>query len=173
MKPYRKFEIFIFIVIMTIFSFSCNDKNHIDKYEVNLDSLKSLPDAFYAYRRGNIYSDNGKFMIWFNLNNSGDVKNIFEITDLTDRNAGDTETLNKYKIDTTEHKIIMQKFLNLSRKFKFGHIYVDKANKISFSYQEGLTEQYVKTFNDSLKVRYINSKDFRLLDNGWFEYIEK
>jgi hypothetical protein len=117
---------------MTIINFGCKDENHIDKYEVNLDSLKTLPDAVYAHRRGNIYFDNGKYMIWLTLDNSGNTKKIFEITDLTDRNANDTATINKYKIDTTENKIFVQKFLDLSSKYKFGHISVDKANKISF-----------------------------------------
>ena len=55
-----------------------------------------------------------------------------------------------------ENKILMQKFVDLSNKFKFGHINVDKANKISFSYNDGLSEQYVRTFNDSLKDIYLN-----------------
>lgn len=173
MTSYSKIKTFALILFMTIFAFGCKDENHIDKYEVNLDSLKTLPDAFYAHRRGNIYYDNGKYMIWLTLDNSGDVKNIFQVTDLADRNADDTATISKYKIDTTENKVLMQRFLDLSSKFKFGHISVDKANKISFSYQDGLSEQYVKTFNDSLKDIYIKNKDFRLLNNGWFEYIDR
>lgn len=158
---------------MTIICIGCKDINHIDKYQVNLDSLKTLPDAFYAHRRGDIYFDNGKYMIWLSLDNSGHVKNIFKITDLEDQNAVNTRTIRKYKIDTTETKVLMQRFLNLSSKFKFGHILIDKANKISFSYQDGLPEQFVKTFNDSLKGMYLKDKDFRILNNGWFEYVEK
>ena len=158
---------------MAIFAFGCKDVNHIDKYEVSLDSLKTLPDAFYAHRHGNIYYGNGKYMIWLTLDNSGGVKNIFQVTDLADRNADDTATISKYKIDTTENKVLMQRFLDLSSKFKFGHISVDKANKISFSYQDGLSEQYIRAFNDSLQSIYSNNKDFRLLNNGWFEYIDR
>jgi hypothetical protein len=173
MTPHSKIETFVFILFITIFNFGCKDENHIDKNEVNLDSLKTLSDAFYAHRSGNIYFDNGKYMIWLTLDNSGDVKNIFEITDLADRNANGKASISKYKIDTTENKILMQKFLDLSSKFKFGHINVDKANKISFSYQDGLSEQYVKTFNDSLKDMYLKNKNFSLLNNGWFEYTER
>ena len=67
----------------------------------------------------------------------------------------------------------MQRFIDLSRKFKFGHIKVDKSNKVSFSYRDGLSEQFVITFNDSLKEKYSNNNDFKLLTNGWFEYIDR
>lgn len=142
-------------------------------YEVNVDLLKTLPDGFYAHRRGNIYFANEKYMIWHTLDNSGDAKNIFKVSDLTDQNSDKTSTINKYNIDTVENKIIMQKFIDLGREFKFGHIKVDKSNKISFSYKDGLSEQYVMTFNDSLKNIYLKNKDFKLLNNGWFEYTER
>jgi hypothetical protein len=158
---------------MTVFNFGCKEENHIDKYEVNVDSLKTLPDGFYAYRRGNIYYDNEKYMIWHTLDNFGNAQNIFRISDLADQNSDKTTTINKYNIDTTENKIIMQRFIYLSRKFKFGHIKVDKSNKISFSYQDGLSEQFVITFNDSLKNKYSNNKDFIFLTNGWFEYVDR
>ena len=173
MASYNKIMTFVFIFFMAIVNSSCKKENHIDKYKVNLDSLKTLPDAFYGYRHGNIYFENGKYMIWLTLDDAGDVKNIFKITDFADQDADQTTIINKYKIDTTENKILMQKFLNLSHQFKFGHIKVDKANKISFSYQDGLSEQYVKTFNDSLKDIYSKNKDFILLNNGWFEYTER
>ena len=67
----------------------------------------------------------------------------------------------------------MRKFVDLSRKFRFGHICVDKANKIAFSNQDGLSEQFVKTFNDSLKNIYLINKEFKLLPNGWFEYLDR
>ena len=171
-----KIKIFIITLIITFINFSCKNENHIDKYEVNLDSLKTLPDAFYAYRRGNIYYEDvklKKYRIWLTLDNLGNVKNIFRIEDFADKDADEITTINKYKIDTTENKILMQKFVDLSREFKFGHINVDKTNKISFSYQEDLPEQYVRSFNDSLRNIYLNNKDFRLLNNGWFEYIER
>lgn len=158
-------------MIVTVLNFGCNEENHIEKYDVKVDSLKTLPDGFYAYRRGNIFFDNEKLMIWYTLDNSGNVKNIFKVNDLTDQNADKTATINKYFIDTTESKIVMQRFIDLSKKFKFGHIKVDKLNKVSFSFHEGLSEQFVMTFNDRLKNKYSNNKDFKLLTNGWFEYI--
>jgi hypothetical protein len=158
---------------MTVFNFGCKEENHIDKYEVNVESLKTLPDGFYAYRRGNIYYNNEKYMIWHTLDIFGNAQNIFRISDLVDQNSAKTTTINKYNIDTTENKIIMQRFIDLSRKFKFGHIKVDKSNKISFSYKEGLSEQFVMTFNDSLKNKYANNKDFIFLTNGWFEYVDR
>lgn len=166
-------SILVFLLFMTVFNFGCKEKNHIDKYEVNVDSLKTLPDGFYAYRRGNIYYHNEKYVIWLTLDNSGNAQDIFRISDLADQNSDKTTTINKYNIDTTENKINMQRFIDLSRTFKFGHIKVDKSNKISFSYQDGLSEQFVMTFNDSLKDKYSSNMDFKLLTNGWFEYIDR
>lgn len=163
----------IIILFVTVFDFGCKEENHIDKYNVNVDSLKTLPDGFYAYRRGNIFFDNEKFMIWYTLDNSENVKDIFRISDLTDQNSDKTATINKYNIDTIGNKIVMQRFIDLSKKFKFGHIKVDKSNKVSFSYSDGLSEQFVMTLNDSLKNKYSNNKDFKLLKNGWFEYIDR
>ena len=173
MTPGKKIYNGVLFLFIAIFSLGCKNKNHIDKYEVNLDSLKTLPNAFYAYRRGNIYYEDlqvKEYRIWLNLDDFGNVKSIFKIEDFADKNADEITTVNKYKIDTTEKKILMQRFIDLSRKFKFGHITIDKTNKISFSYRDGLPEQYVKIFNDSLKNLYLKNDDFRLLNNGWFEY---
>ena len=141
-----------------------------------MDSLKTLPDGFYAYRRGNIYFEDihlKKYRIWLNLNNLGNVKSIIRVEDFNNRNAEVKETISKYRIDTVEQKNNLQKFIDLSREYKFGHIGIDKNNKISFSYKEGLSEQYVKSFNDSIENLYVKNIDFILLNNGWFEYIEK
>jgi hypothetical protein len=167
-----KIALFLFITILNL---GCKNENHIDKYAVNIDVLKTLPDAFYAHRGGNIYYTDGKldkYRIWLTLDNSGKVKDILKIEDFKDKINSETEIINKYKIDTTENKILMQKFIDLSREFKFGHINIDKANKITFSYQDGLSEQYVKTFNDSLSRIYSKDKDFRQLNNGWFEHVK-
>ena len=72
-------------------------------------------------------------MIWFTLDNYGNVKNIFKITNLSNPKATSLSSLDKYKIDTSEIKIDMQKFLELSRKYKFGHIKVNKEKKIYLS----------------------------------------
>ena len=171
MTKFKEIHTLVIILLVTVLNFGCNEENHIEKYDVKVDSLKTLPDGFYAHRRGNIFFDNEKLMIWYTLDNSGNVKNIFKVNDLTDQNADKTATTNKYFIDTTESKIVMQRFIDLSKKFKFGHIKVDKLNKVSFSFHEGLSEQFVMTFNDRLKNKYSNNKDFKLLTNGWFEYI--
>ncbi|GGD43276.1 hypothetical protein GCM10011514_04050 [Emticicia aquatilis] len=173
MTKYRKIQTLIIILIATVLSFGCKEENHIDKYEVNVDSLKTLPDGFYAYRRGNIFFDNEKFMIWYTLDNSGNVKDVFRISDMANQGSEKAATINKYNIDTTANKIDIQRFIDLSRKFKFGHIKVDRLNKVSFSYRDGLSEQYVMTFIDSLKEKYSNNKDFKILTNGWFEYIDR
>lgn len=171
MTKFKEVQTLVIILLVTVFNFGCKEENHIDMYNLNVDSLKTLPDGFYAYRHGNIFFNNDKFMIWYTLDNSGNIKDIFKVSDLKDQNADKTATINKYNIDTTRNKIVMQRFIDLSRKFKFGHVKVDKLNKVSFSYRDGLSEQFVMTFNDSLKNKYSNNKDFKLLTNGWFEYV--
>ena len=173
MTKFKKIKTLILIFLVTVFNYGCKEENHIDKYDVNVDTLKTLPDAIYVNRRGNIFFDNEKYMIWYTLDNSGNVGEISKISDLTDQNSDEIVTMNKYKIDTIGNKIVMQRFIDLCRKFKFGHIKIDKLNKVSFSYRDGLSEQYIMTFNDSIKANYLKNKDFKLLENGWFENIKR
>lgn len=166
--------IYISMFFLTIYCVGCT--NHINKYKVNIDSLLVLPDGFYAYRRGRAYCENIKterFVIWFDLDDDGNIENVFKITDFKRLDAANETVIRKYGIDTSSYKTQMQQFINLSKKYKFGHIYVDRNNKIIFSYKNGLFEQYVKTFNDSTRNVYLKDKDFRLLDNGWFENRER
>jgi len=168
----NKIKAFITFFI-TIISASCKTENHIDKYDVQVNSLKILPDNFYAYRGGRIYLEGIKienYRIWFNRDDKGDLQDIFKIDDLKNRYSG-LEIIKTYGIDTSLNKAYAQTFIQLSRKYKFGHILIDKENKISFSYKDGLAEQYVKALNDSISNIYAKKKDFRLLKNGWFENI--
>ncbi|ESU25273.1 hypothetical protein FLJC2902T_31550 [Flavobacterium limnosediminis JC2902] len=172
MRDYKKNLILMILIFMTFISCNCKDENHIDKYDVNIAALETLPDNFYAYRHGSIFIDSNKYMIWFNLDFFGNVENVFEITDIIEHEKDQTKIIKKYAIDTVKSKIIAQKFVDLSREFKFGHINIDRKNKIAFSYKDGLREQYVKIYNDSLKNVYLKNSDFKLLKNGWFENIE-
>ena len=161
---------------LTLIIGGCKTGNHIDKYGINLDSLKKLPDGFYAYRHGSTYFEDlhsEKYRLWYNLDYSGDIESIFKVEDFKTKGTDNRETISKYGIDTAESKMNMQEFINLSNKFKFGHIRIDRNNKISFSYKDGLAEQYVKAFNDSVKSTYLQKAGFKLLDNGWFENIDK
>lgn len=162
--------ILLFLITLLI---GCKNENHIEKYDVNINSFKTLPDNFYAYRGGRIFIDTKEYMIWFNLDSYGNVESVFKIDDIIDRgNRNQANVIRKYKIDTLESKANAQKFIELSNEFKFGHINIDRKNKIAFSYKNGLPEQYVKVFNDSLKNVYNKNADFRFLENEWFEYIE-
>ena len=107
------------------------------------------------------------------MNFNGNIENIFNVQDYKNYNGDKLTAIEKYKINTIKSKIDAQKFIKLSRKFKFGHINIDKKNSIYFSYKKDLIEQYVMTFNDSSTNLYIKNKDFRLLKNGWFENLEK
>lgn len=169
----------IFIVLLITLIVSCNgndNTNHIDKYEVNIDSLKLLPDNFYGYRRGSIYIEDlklKKYRVWFHLDDLGNIKNIFRIDNFKNYKEKINSVKKTYTIDTLEFKKNAQKFIELSRKYKFGHINIDRENKIYFSSKDGLSEQYVMVLNDSLKNIYMKNKEFKLLENGWFENIAK
>lgn len=165
----------IAIAFITIINAGCKRENHIDKYNVNLDSLKTLPDNFYAYRRGRIYLEDLKveeYRIWFNIDKEGNVEDISKIEDFKNINSKTETVIKTYAIDTFLSKTYAQKFIDLSRRFKFGNVCIDKNNKISFSYKDGLAEQYVKALNDSINHLYANKNDFKLLKNGWFENLE-
>lgn len=165
---------YLLVLFMVVFYSCSNNENHVDRYQVNVDSLKILPDGFYAFRRGRLHIDKDeKYRIWFNRDNNGNSTTIFKIEDLKDTNTDEKKSINKYSIDTIAVKAIMQQFIRLSGKYKFGHIRIERKNRISFSYKDGLPEQYVKTFSDSLTAFYNSRKDFILLSNGWFEYARK
>jgi hypothetical protein len=145
---------------------ACKSKNHIEKYGLKIENLNKLPDNFYAYRRGSIFIDNGQNLIWFNLNNFGNIKELREIW-------VSNKSVNHNRIYTQKDTINLmenaQEFINLSRKYRFGHMNINRKNKISFSYRDGLSEQFVKALSDSVKTLYLNNNDFKLLENGWFE----
>jgi hypothetical protein len=166
----------LIIIFIPILNASCKNENHIDKYDVKVDSLKILPDNFYAYRGRRIYLEDVKlenYRIWFNRDDKGNVQDIVKIEDFKNRNSGLETIIKTYAIDTSSSKVYAQTFIELSKKYKFGNISIDKESKISFSYKDGLAEQYVKTLNDSIRNMYANKKDFRLLENGWFENIDQ
>ncbi len=159
--------IYYILTLSLLFSLSaCKHQNHIDKYGLKVESLIKLPDNFYAYRRGRIFIDDHENLIWFNLGKFGNIENIERIST---KNSSINHNKLYTKKDSADFKINAQEFINLSKKYKFGHINIDRKNKISFSYIDGLSEQFVKTLNDSMKMAYLESKDFKLLDNGWFE----
>jgi len=158
---------------MTVLSVSCS--NHIDTYQVQLDSLEILPNNFYAYRGGGVYLTDLKaenYRIWFNLDDNGNVQDVSKIENFRNKNDDLQTVIHTYAIDTSASKAYAQTFIELSRKYRFGHLLIDKTDKISFSYKDGLPEQYVRTLNDSVKNLYLTNKDFRLLENGWFENVE-
>jgi len=102
---------------------SCSQKgtNHIDKYNINAEELKTLPDNFYGYRKGTVRITSPEYIIWFRLDAHGNIKNVLRIGHPGDDTGN---SIHIYGIDTTEAKRTAQHFINLSRKYKFGHINV-------------------------------------------------
>ncbi|UAY53575.1 hypothetical protein [Ferruginibacter albus] len=171
----NKVKLFLFATCLICMTSSCH--NHIDKFDVKTDDLKKLPDNFYAYHRGSILleslSDTG-YRIWFNFDNNDNIGNVFKIDDLKNNKEIDLDSVIKTRsIDTSNAKVNAQLFIDLSRKYKFGHILIDKANKISFSYIKDLPEECVMPLNDSIKNIYLKKEDFKQLPNGWFEHVEQ
>ena len=125
-------------IILLLFSF-IHCTNHIDKYQVSLDSLQTLPDGCYAYRRGNVYVEdvkNERYRIWYSLTGSGNIKDITQIDDFKNTtgktNNDKAVVINKYRIDTVSSKAIAQRFIEFSRKFRFGLLKIDKKIESSF-----------------------------------------
>lgn len=135
-----------------------------------------MPDNFYGYRRGSIYIEDlklKKYRVWFHLDDLGNIKNIFRIDNFKNYKEKTNSVIKMCNIDTIQLKKNARKFIELSRKYKFGHINIERENKFYFSSKDGLSEQYVIVFNDSLKNIYMKNKEFKLLENGWFENVEK
>ena len=159
-------HLFMFFLSITMCSCSQKATNHIDKYNINAEELKTLPDNFYSYRRGTVRITSPEYIVWFDLNKHGNIGNVLRIG-----RPGDDMgiSIRQYNIDTTNAKETAQHFINLSRKYRFGHINVDRKNKIAFSSRDGLAEQYVLPMNDSIRNVYMTNPDFSMLSNGWFE----
>ena len=142
--------------------------NPIDNYQVNVDSIKTLPIGLYAFRGRQNYYSTENYMVWVNRNGNNKLMAVTRITEHANPKATAAETIRKYQIDTSESKKLIQSFIGLNRKYGFGHIDID-SNKIGLSYHPDISEQYVWTNNDSIKTYYLNVLEFRLLDNGWLE----
>lgn len=161
---------YFFLLLFVTTFFSCNEgANHIDRYKVDIGQLKTLPDNFYAFRRGRLYTASDDYMIWYNKDWNGNIANVLNIIDINNHEGSTADAIRKFNIDTISEKETAQHFIDLSRKFKFGHIKIDHKNKIAFSYRDGLNEQYVMPLNDSIKAVYSKNHDFVLLPNKWFE----
>lgn len=156
---------FIISVIFLGIILSCNGENDIDKHNVDIESLKSLPNNTYGYHRGVLFIGNNNFTIWFNRDSSGlKIDNIKKIQ------SENNDPIKNYQIDTIEYKELAQKFIDISiKKYKFGHLRIDRNSEISVSYKIGKSNQYVKPLNDSVNNFYENSSYYKRLKNGWFE----
>mgnify|MGYP000306605618 CR=1 FL=1 len=98
------------------------------------------------------------------------IDDVFNVQDFNDFDLPTEKVILKYNIDTDADKEIIQRFIKLSRKYRFGHIYINREEKIYFSHKQGLAEQYVIAFNPKVENEYANRKDFIKLPNGWFQY---
>ena len=172
MKDILRIKGILFYLIIIINS-GCSSENHIENNNIQIDSLKILPNSFYAFRRGRIFVENIKpksYRIWYDIDRGG-VENIYKIEDFQNRNNTVERIIAKYGIDTNLCKKNVNLFIRLSRKYEFGHLSIDQQNNIFFSNRDGLLEQYAYPFNDSVRKRYSRNSNFRLLQSGWFENI--
>ncbi len=171
-----KFQLLtLFLIIgLILLKYTCNNKNHIDQYNVDINELKKLPNNFYAYWRGGIYvSDlNENYRLEFDLNNQGNVGDLKNISNLKNQTITQDSTIALYNIDTLKKKNDLQHFVNLSKKYLMGHAYIEKEKLIYFSYHKDVRQQYVMPLNDSLKMIYSNDESFQLLENDWYEYLD-
>ncbi|MES2545900.1 MAG: hypothetical protein V4548_13520 [Bacteroidota bacterium] len=140
-------------------------------YKENLDinDLKTLPKNFYGYRAGSVYLNDigsNNFMLWYRIEDNGKLGKLFRIDNFKNR-SDSLSALTENKIDTLKERKNMELFLDLSRKYGFGHISMDTVYKCYLSRLEDLPEQYVMPFNDSIRRKYLKDKNFKF-ENGWF-----
>lgn len=161
----------MYLFLLIAISIGCESKHGGDTQHVSPDSLLTLPDGFYAYRNGSIYftdSDN-RYRIWYDLTFSGNLGEEFRIDDFANDGVNKSVIIKKYNIALSEKRSTMKQFLHLSRKFKFGHIRIDRTSRIAYSSKEDLSEEYVYPLTDSTMRLYHSNKRFILLKNGWFK----
>ena len=109
-------------------------------------------------------------MIWYNTDGNGDITNIWKIVDTEEKEDGTAHVVERYALDTLKEKTAAVRFTQLSHKYHFGHINVDHKNKIAYSTNQGLVEEYVYPFNDSITNHYKKDTNCTNLKNGWFKY---
>lgn len=144
---------------------SCNGNHPID-----VNELKTLPDNSYAYYRGTVMVSKEEVIIWYNIDDNGNIVKISKIQDLRDPKATTNQAIEKYALDTVSEKAAAVQFTQLSHKYHFGHINVDHKNKIAYSTNEDITEEYIYPLNDSVRVYYLLDGRYDKLENGWFGY---
>lgn len=162
-----------------LYASGCKQQNHIDKYHVEVDSLLLLPDHFYGYRHGEVYVTNldtpQKYMVWFHFDKTGDrIHHISVVNDYKGNrwNTDRAGIVADYGWDTLQWKKDVQKFVDLSRKYKISHLYMERNNMVYFSYHPMAYGQYVKPLNDSVTHIYRTDEKYHSLPNGWFESTE-
>jgi hypothetical protein len=160
---------FSHLIIFCLFLLSCS--NRFDIKLLKDAEFKVLPTGFYGYRYSSLYIQylgEKKYRLWFETDVHGNPTRIFKIENFTDQ-SNPNRILSDFGVDTLIEKRNAQLFADLSHKHGFGHIHVDTIGKTYLSSINGLAEEYVKPFSDSLKAVYKNNKDFIMLKNGWFK----
>lgn len=161
MKP----QYLLFILLLA----SCNG-NHLERYNVDVNELKTLPENSYAYYRGTVMVSKEDVIIWYNIDHDGNIVNISKIQDNKDPKASTAQAIEKYALDTVTQKAAAVHFTELAHKYHFGHINVDHKNKIAYSTNQDITEEYVYPLNDSIRIYYLLGGRYDNLENGWFGY---
>jgi hypothetical protein len=169
LNPIRRSNFLILLLFGLLFS-ECS-RDYAD-HDLPVDALLTLPDGIYAHRHGRIYhSPIGEtYRIWYDQSLTGKIGDIFKIEDFQDNEASRLATLTKYSIDTVSDKLLVQKFKDLSTKYGFGHLYIDRKNIVYFSSRDGVAQQYVMPMSDSVKKKYANDPDFVSTEISWFKY---
>lgn len=158
----------IFITITALVLASCTG-NHPERYNVDINELKTLPDNSYGYFRGTIMvHKQDEVMIWYNIDDDGNIVNISKIMDNKDPKATAAQAIEKYALDTVTEKAAAVLFTQLSHKYHFGHILVDHKNEIAYSTDPDIIGEYVYPLNDSVLHLLQNHIGFKSLKNGWF-----
>lgn len=154
----------------------CRSKNHIEQYKVEIDSLKKMPNGFYAYRRGVVYQTDIKsenYRIWFELDDNGNVGDIFRIENFKHPGVHDSISIMEHHLDTIFCRQTEQRFIELSRKYKFGHLLVEKDSEICFSSIDGLPVEFAYPFSRTKVQEYQKDSQFKKLKTGWYENQKK
>ena len=148
----------------------CNTDSHIDRYKVSIDSLLSLPTGFYGHRGNQVYVEDLKvieYRVWMDVDDENDILNVSKLENFKSETNTSIDHLSP--IDTSYAKLLGQRFVDLSKLFKFRHLLVAKNLKVSFSTKEDVQEEYVYPLSDSAKQSYQENKDFKTLGKGWFQ----
>ncbi|MCC7297500.1 MAG: hypothetical protein IT244_04140 [Bacteroidia bacterium] len=156
----------IWVLLMT----GCTPNNHVDKHNVQVSELLILPDYMFGNESSSVHLM-GDYSKWtFKKDKNGNVAYVQYFENLPPPDTLENKPIEvNLHLDSNKYKKIAQKFVVVTDKYKIKYIEIDSKQKISFSTGDIQKLEYVYLLNPELMNAFLYSKDYKFLNNKWFQ----